>query len=242
MCPVSSTRPAHRRGPAAPPVLISSRPLDEYCGYFGLTRADLSRLPGPLLDCPGGAAAFAAEARALGCEVVAVDPGYALGPRRLAELAAAGRDTMAGAIRRDPAHHLPRGRHGRRRPDKYLRSWDRARSLFVADAAAHPGHYPAAALPRLPFADGSFALTLSSYLVFAYPALFTPADQFRALRELARVTAPDGEVRIFPLHDHTGSRCPHLTELRAALRHHGIASRVLTTAPAHRILLLHPPR
>ncbi|WP_043915541.1 class I SAM-dependent methyltransferase [Kitasatospora griseola] len=242
MCPVSSTRPAHRRGPAAPPVLISSRPLDEYCGYFGLTRADLSRLPGPLLDCPGGAAAFAAEARALGCEAVAADPGYALGPRRLAELAAAGRDTMAGAIRRDPAHHLPRGRHGRRRPDKYLRSWDRARRLFVADAAAHPGHYPAAALPRLPFADGSFALTLSSYLVFAYPALFTPADQFRALRELARVTAPDGEVRIFPLHDHTGSRCPHLTELRAALRHHGIASRVLTTAPARRILLLHPPR
>ncbi|GGQ90075.1 class I SAM-dependent methyltransferase [Kitasatospora griseola] len=242
MCPVSSTRPAHRRGPAAPPVLVSSRPLDEYCGYFGLTRADLSRLPGPLLDCPGGAAAFAAEARALGCEVVAVDPGYALGPRRLAELAAASRDTMAGAIRRDPAHHLPRGRHGRCRPDKYLRSWDRARRLFVADAAAHPGHYPAAALPRLPFADGSFALTLSSYLVFAYPALFTPADQFRALRELARVTAPDGEVRIFPLHDHTGSRCPHLTELRAALRHHGIASRVLTTAPARRVLLLRPPR
>ena len=242
MCPVSSARPVNRRAPAAPPVLITSRPLDEYCGYFGLTRADLVQLPGPLLDCPGGAAAFAAEARALGCEVVAVDPGYALGPRRLAELAAAGRDTMAGAIRRDPAHHLPRGAHGRRRPDKYLRSWDRARRLFAADAAAHPGHYLAAALPRLPFADGSFALTLSSYLVFAYPALFTPADQFRALRELARVTAPDGEVRIFPLYDHTGSLCPHLTELRAALRHHHIASRVLTTTPAHRILVLNPAR
>ncbi|MFI9783662.1 class I SAM-dependent methyltransferase [Kitasatospora sp. NPDC051984] len=246
MCPVSSARPVdrpgHRRAPAAGTVLITSRPLDEYCAYLGLTRADLSRLPGPLLDCPGGAAAFAAEARTLGCEVVAVDPGYALGTRRLAELAAVGHDTMAGAIRRDPAHHLPRGRHGRRRPDKYLRSWERARRLFAADAAAHPGHYVAAALPRLPFADGSFALTLSSYLLFAYPALFTPADQFRALRELARVTAPDGEVRIFPLYDHTGSLSPHLTELRAALRHHRIASRVLTTTPPHRILALTPAR
>ncbi|MFD8599971.1 class I SAM-dependent methyltransferase [Kitasatospora sp. NPDC059646] len=242
MSQASSTRPGGRRTPAAPPVLITSRPLDEYSAYFGLTRAELRRLDGPLLDCPGGAAAFAAEARDLGCRVVAVDPGYALGPRRLAELAAAGRDTMAGAIRRDPARHLPRARHGRRRPDKYLRSWDRARGLFAADAAAHPGHYAAAALPRLPFADGSFALTLSSYLLFAYPALFTPADQFRALRELARVTAPDGEVRVFPLHDHVGSPCPHLPELRAALRHHRIASRVLTTAPGHRVLALGPRR
>ncbi|MFD7644056.1 class I SAM-dependent methyltransferase [Kitasatospora sp. NPDC059795] len=238
MSPVSAARPVDRRAP----VLITSRPLDEYCAYFGLTRADLRHLPGPLLDCPGGAAAFAAEARALGCRVVAVDPGYALGPRRLAELAAAGRDTMAGAICGDPAHHLPRTARGRRSPDKYLRSWDRARRLFTADAAAHPGHYPAAALPRLPFADGCFALTLSSYLLFAHPALFTPADQFRALRELARVTAPDGEARIFPLYDHTGSLCPHLTELRAALRHHRIASRVLTTTPPHRILVLNPAR
>ncbi|MGW4803850.1 class I SAM-dependent methyltransferase [Kitasatospora sp. NPDC004272] len=211
----------------APPVLVTSRPLDEYCACFGLTRADLGRLTGPVLDCPGGAAALTAEARALGCEVIAADPGYALGPHRLAGLAADGRAVMAEAIRRDPRGHLPADR--RRRPEKYLRSWDRARRLFAADAAARPERYVAAALPRLPFADDTFALTLNSYLLFAYPAVFGPADQLRALRELARVTAPDGEVRVHPLHDERGRPCPHLTELRAALRHHGIASRVLRT-------------
>ncbi|RKE20543.1 class I SAM-dependent methyltransferase [Streptomyces sp. TLI_171] len=219
----------------APPVLVTSRPLDEYCALFGLTRAALGRLTGPVLDCPGGAAGLAAEARELGCEVVAADPGYALGPHRLAALAAAGRDRMAEAIHREPARHLP-ARH--RRPDKYLRSWDRARRLFAADAVARPERYIAAALPRLPFADGTFALTLSSYLLFAYPAVFAPADQLRALRELVRVTAPGGEVRVYPLHDHLSRPCPHLTELHAALRHHRIAARVLTTDRARRVLVL----
>ncbi|MFB7947310.1 class I SAM-dependent methyltransferase [Kitasatospora phosalacinea] len=227
---------------AAPPVLVTSRPLDEYCASFGLTRAELGRLPGPVLDCPGGAAALAAEARALGCEVLAADPGYALGPRRLAALAADGRAVMADAIRREPRRHLPADR--RHRPEQYLRSWDRARRLFAADATAHPERYVAAALPRLPFADGTFALTLSSYLLFAYPAVFGPADQLRALRELARVTAPGGEVRIHPLHDERGRPCPHLTELRAALRHHGVTSRLLTAPGAGgrpaRVLALHP--
>ncbi|MFF4345159.1 class I SAM-dependent methyltransferase [Kitasatospora sp. NPDC001540] len=222
MHPTAPPRPQ-----AAPPVLVTSRPLDEYCASFGLTRAQLGHLSGPVLDCPGGAAALAAEARALGCEVLAADPGYALGPDRLAALAADGRAVMADAIRRDPRRHLPADR--RHRPEKYLRSWDRARHLFAADATAHPERYVAAALPRLPFADGTFALTLSSYLLFAYPAVFGPADQLRALRELARVTAPGGEVRIHPLYDERGRPCPHLTELRAALRHHGITSRVLAT-------------
>ncbi|MFK0194058.1 class I SAM-dependent methyltransferase [Kitasatospora sp. NPDC090308] len=239
MCPTTLARLS--RPAEAPPVLVTSRPLDEYCACFGLTRVELARLPGPVLDCPGGAAALAAEARALGCEVVAADPGYALGPHRLAALAADGRATMAAAIRRDPRSHLP----ALRRPEKYLRSWDRARRLFTADATAHPDRYVAAALPRLPFADGTFALTLSSYLLFAYPAVFGPVEQLRALRELVRVTAPDGEVRVFPLYDERGRRCPHLTELRAALRHHRIASRVLRTGATGRVLVLrpaHPPR
>ncbi|BAJ30077.1 MULTISPECIES: class I SAM-dependent methyltransferase [Kitasatospora] len=234
MRPTAPPRPA-----PAPPVLVTSRPLDEYCAGFGLTRAGLGRLPGPVLDCPGGAAGLAAEARALGCEVVAADPGYALGPGRLAALAAGGRAAMADAIRRDPRRHLPADR--RHRPDPYLRSWDRARRLFTADATAHPDRYVAAALPRLPFADGTFALTLSSYLLFAYPAVFGPADQLRALRELARVTAPGGEARIYPLNDGRGRPCPHLTELRAALRHHRIANRVLRTGPTGRVLVLTAP-
>ncbi|WP_329566385.1 methyltransferase domain-containing protein [Kitasatospora sp. NBC_01266] len=206
-------------------MLITSRPLDEYCGIFGLSRAELRALPGPVLDCPGGAAGLVAEARALGCRVLAADPAYAdPGPELLAQAEAA-RHTMARAMPAAPQRHLA-PRH--RSYDSYLRSWDRARALFAADRAAHPGDYVAAALPALPFADDSFALTLSSYLLFAYPERFAPADQLAALRELVRVTAPDGEVRVHPLHDAESRRCPHLAELRAALGAQGISSELRT--------------
>lgn len=211
--------------------LVTSRPLDEYCGLFGLTRAALGRLGGAVLDCPGGAAGLAAEADRLGCRVVAVDPLYAVPPLRLVDLARAGRDTMAEAMRTTPRlYAAPRYL----RPEKYLRSWDRARRLFAADRAVNPGRYVAAALPRLPFADGAFALTLSSYLLFAYPELFGPDEQLAALLELVRVTNPAGEVRVHPLHDGTGRRCPHLAPLRAALGRHGVASEIATVISAGR--------
>ncbi|AUG79026.1 hypothetical protein CFP65_4272 [Kitasatospora sp. MMS16-BH015] len=206
-------------------MLVTSRPLDEYCELFGLTRRRLRAVPGRILDCPGGAAGLAAEARALGVEVVATDPAYAAPIATLAARARAGRAAMAAAMTASPQLYPPT-RHVQ--PARYLRGWDRARRLFEADATDDPSRYVAAALPHLPFADGSFALTLSSYLLFAYPELFPPAAQLAALLELTRVTTPTGEVRVYPLHDGTGRRCPHLPELRAALRHHGVSSRLLT--------------
>ncbi|MER5639779.1 class I SAM-dependent methyltransferase [Kitasatospora sp. NPDC002227] len=205
-------------------MLVTSRPLDEYCELFGLSRRELCAVPGRILDCPGGAAGLVAEACALGVEVIATDPAYAAPIATLAARAREGRAAMAAAMAAAPQLYPPL-RH--QQPARYLRGWDRARRLFEADATGHPSRYVAAALPHLPFADGSFALTLSSYLLFAYPELFPPAAQLAGLLELVRVTAPDGEARIYPLHDGTGRRCPHLPELRAALRHHHVASRLI---------------
>jgi ubiquinone/menaquinone biosynthesis C-methylase UbiE len=53
----------------------------------------------------------------------------------------------------------------------------------------------AAALPDLPFADGSFAVALCSHLLFCYPQLGRGFHQ-AALEELTRVAR---EVRVFPL-------------------------------------------
>ncbi|WP_371480128.1 class I SAM-dependent methyltransferase [Kitasatospora sp. NBC_00315] len=202
---------------------VTSRPLDEYCALFGLTRAALAALPGPVLDCPGGAAGLTAEARALGCHVIAADPVYAAPLPAVTARARAGRDVMAGAMRAAP-HLYPAPRHLPH--ERYLRSWDRARRLFDADTAAHPQDYIAAALPRLPFADHAFALTLSSYLLLAHPEHFTPRRQLAGLLELSRVTAPGGETRIYPLHDGSGRRCPHLDELRFALGGRRISSEI----------------
>ncbi|MFI9162757.1 hypothetical protein [Kitasatospora aureofaciens] len=207
-------------------VLVTSRPLDEYCALFGLTRARLAALPGPVLDCPGGAAALAAEARALGCRVIAADPAYALPLPEVAARALAARTSMAVAMAARPELYPSPGPRRPDRPDRYLRSWDRARRLFAEDSATHPQRYVAAALPRLPFADGAFALTLSGYLLFAYPELFGSERQLAALIELVRVTAADGEVRVQPLHDGHGRRCGHLDRLRYALGGRRIASEV----------------
>ncbi|MFE2409491.1 hypothetical protein ACFXDE_14225 [Kitasatospora sp. NPDC059408] len=206
-----------------PDPLVTSRPLDEYCALFGLTRARLAALPGPVLDCPGGAAGLPAEARALGCRVIAADPAYALPPPAVAAHALAARAAMAAAMTTRPELYLPARLLP---PDRYLRSWDRARRLYVADAAAHPERYVAAALPRLPFADGTFALTLSGYLLFAYPERFAPARQLDALVELVRVTSPDGEVLVHPLHDGRGRACGHLDALRYALGERRVASEI----------------
>ncbi|WP_329116057.1 class I SAM-dependent methyltransferase [Streptomyces sp. NBC_01465] len=206
-------------------ILVTSRPLDEYCALFGLTRASLAHAltRGPLLDCPGGAAGLVAEVRALGGRAVAVDPAYAA-MGEITGHALAGRAAMAAQLATAP-EISPAALSGR--PEAYLRSWDRARELFAADVRRHPGDYVAALLPRLPFADGVFGTALSSYLLFAYPGVFSPADQLAGLRELVRVTAPGGEVRIHPLHDAHGRRSPHLNELRFALGTHGISSSLL---------------
>ncbi|MBO1418370.1 class I SAM-dependent methyltransferase, partial [Streptomyces sp. FH025] len=120
----------------------------------------------------------------------------------------------------------PHGPYRVERVERYLRGWDRARRLFAADSAVHPQRYVAAALPRLPFADGAFALALSGFLLFAYPELFGPEHQLAALAELVRVTSPAGEVRVQPLCDGYGRRCGHLDRLRHALGERRIASEV----------------
>ncbi|MEU6829455.1 hypothetical protein ABZ894_12495 [Nocardia beijingensis] len=51
--------------------LLTGRSLREYCAMFSLGDDDLR---GDILDCPGGAASFAAEAAGFGARVVAVDP------------------------------------------------------------------------------------------------------------------------------------------------------------------------
>jgi len=63
--------------------LISFRSFGEYEAMFMLTDSDLH---GRLLDCPGGASSFTAQASALGAFVTAADPVYAMSVPALQEL------------------------------------------------------------------------------------------------------------------------------------------------------------
>lgn len=228
-------------------VLVSARSLAEYRAVFGLADADLA---GRVLDCPGGAASFTAEAREHGADVVAVDPTYP----------PAGPEVERGRALRQLGDHAAReARRGhywiRTHPDGF--DWSffgapedhlaqrlRAAAAFTAHAVAEPEHYVQAALPQLPFADGSFDLVLSSHLLFSYADRLDDAFHLAALRELVRVAR--SEVRVYPLVvvggdvEHAG-----LAQLLEQLAADGVVAELRPTdyrfqGGADRVLVLRP--
>jgi hypothetical protein len=192
-----------------------------YRDMFLLDDAELTG--GPILDCPGGASSFGAEVRALGGEVVSVDPAYAA-PTEVVAHALADADLVAAWQRSNPAgfdwSYL--GSAGR-----VQRTWWASIARFAADFAPDGTRYVPAALPDLPFPDGRFALTISGFLLFVYPEVLGFDDHRDGLLELVRVTR--GEVRIYPVHDTAGAPYPHLPELRAVLRASGVATELRST-------------
>lgn len=182
--------------------IISARNLREYRAFFALTDDDLTRR---ILDCPGGAASFTAEATASGARVTAVDPVYDL---PVTQLHAAALTHAARASGFSVSHHdqYDWGWYGT--PQQHAQIRQSAATAFIADLQQHPERYVAAQLPDLPFADDSFDLALSSHLLFTYRHL-TVAQHIASIRELARVAA---EVRIFPLVSITGEPADALIE------------------------------
>jgi hypothetical protein len=199
--------------------LVSSRSLGEYTGMFMLTDGDLR---GHLLDCPGGASSFTAEASALGVLVTAVDPVYAWPAPALLE-------HIEGEADRGSAH-TEAGL------DRYL--WDfygdieghrqirkSAAAQFARDLGQHPQRYVPGALPDLPFADRQFDLVLSSHFLFTYSDRLDQAFHLNALSELLRICR--GEVRVFPLVDQSGRSLGDLvTTLMGELARRGIEARI----------------
>ena len=193
--------------------LISARSLDEYRAMFALADADL--LGRAILDCPGGAAAFAAEATDLGAHVTAVDPAYLHPADQL-------RDHVLAEIERGAhwidthADRYVRDHYGT--PEQHHRIRRAAATRFAADRTTHPHRYRTAALPALPFPDNAFDLSLSSHLLFTYADRLDADFHTAALRELLRVTR--GEVRVYPLVDYLGVPQDSLVAELCARLHH----------------------
>lgn len=201
--------------------LVSARSGAEYAAMFGL---DLAQLAGRrVLDCPGGAAAFVADAGTLGVEVTAVDPVYAGSHEDLVTHAHA--ETVRG------------NDYLRREPDRYVWTYfrdvaqhleERAAAVdrFAADRAQHPDRYVAGSLPSLPFPDDAFDLALSSHLLFTYDDRLDVGFHERAIVELLRVAR---EVRCFPTLSMRFERSPAVPAVVAAAERAGAE---VTLAPS----------
>ena len=203
---------------SAPPsgigeVLVSCRSFDEYRAMFALTDAELGLA---LLDCPGGAAGFAAVTGAHAC-----DPLYGLEPERLVARAQADRRRAEAYVRAHPEEYAWSFFAGL---DDYRARRGAALTAFARDYEAHRDRYVEASLPELPFADDAFDLALSSHLLFAFADRLDLEFHVAAIEELTRVAQ---EARIFPVFAMGSGPRLDLTPLRAALAARGIGAELV---------------
>ncbi|MFF5033706.1 class I SAM-dependent methyltransferase [Nocardia salmonicida] len=221
-------------------ILVSSRSLGEYQAMFALTDDDLGRR---ILDCPGGAAGFAAEVMERGGDVTACDTAYFdNGVERVAATAVAEADRGNEYVRQ----HADAYRWTFfADPDEHRRARRESAQHFATHTRTSPECYIPARLPTLPFADNTFDLALSSHLLFSYADDLDYTFHHQSIIELARVATT--EVRLFPLTPiGSSARYPQLDQLLADLSYSGIRGRIVEVeyefqAGAHEMLVCQVP-
>lgn len=179
-----------KRGLQLDRVVLLGRTFDEYRRYFLLNLEDL--VGKTVLDVASGVSSFCAEANVRGIRVTSFDPIYSLTPEKIAERCEPDLQSVFRAIGSVPTYcwtYYKNPEHMRE-----LRKY--ASSTFLLDYQAHPERYVSGALPKLPFADDSFDMTLVSYFLFAYQDRLSCEFHRDSILEIMRVTR--GEARIYP--------------------------------------------
>jgi len=195
-----------KRGLQLDRVVLLGRTFEEYRQYFLL---DPEKLAGRrVLDVAGGVGSFCAEANALGIQVTAVDPIYALAPEEIGAQAPQDLDLVIRSVAGLPTYKWQNYRD----PEHVRELRGRALESFLRDYPAGRGtRYIIGALPSLPFADRSFDLALASYFLFAYDDKFDYEFHRDSIRELMRVAS--GEARVYPTVNFEAKRSEHLERM-----------------------------
>jgi hypothetical protein len=179
-----------RRGLQLDRVVLLGRTFEEYRRYFLLEPDDL--VGKRVLDVAGGVSSFCAEANELGINVTSFDPIYLLPQEKIMERSEPDLESVYREIGRVPTY-----RWGYYKDPEYMRELrQRASTIFLSDYKTHPERYVAGELPRLPFADDEFNLTLVSYFLFAYQDRLGYEFHRESILDIMRVTRD--EARIYP--------------------------------------------
>jgi len=179
-----------KRGLRLDRVVLLGRTFEEYRRYFLLKPDELAGKD--VLDVAGGVSSFCAEANALGINVTSFDPVYSLPPEKIMERSEPDLESVYKAIGSVPTY-----RWGFYKNPEYMRELrKRASTIFLSDYKTHPERYVAGELPRLPFADDEFNLTLVSYFLFAYQDRLGYEFHRESILDIMRVTKD--EARIYP--------------------------------------------
>lgn len=173
-------------------VVLLGRTFAEYCEYFQLPQSRMASER--ILDMGAGVSSFWAEATASGFDVIAVDPIYRAGGEDISSKAAA---DLREVLRQlpDVAHNYNWSFH--RNADELRALREEALGRFIRNYAVDRQRYIAASLPRTPFRDNAFTLSLVSHLLFLYEDILDYELHKASVLELARITS--GEIRVYPL-------------------------------------------
>ena len=182
--------PPKKRGLRLDRVVLLGRTFEEYRRYFLLKPEEL--IGKNVLDVAGGVSSFCAEANMRGIRVISFDRIYSLSLYEIAEQSGSDLDSVYHAIGKVPTYRWSYYKT----PGRMREFRARAYSTFTLDYKAHPDRYVAGELPRLPFADARFDVTLVSYLLFAYQDRLSYEFHRDSVLEIMRVTRD--EARIYP--------------------------------------------
>ena len=191
------------------------RSFDEYRQMFRLSDEDLQRR---IVGCADGPASFNAGMNRRGHRVVSCDPLYRFDVAQIRARVDAAYPEMLARTAREPHRFVW---NVIRSPEMLGEVRMAAMNDFLADyePGRRCGRYVAAALPHLPFHDGSFDLALCSHFLFLYSDELSTEDHLLAALELCRVAS---EVRVFPVLDMQGEPSRHVPPIMAALARRGL--------------------
>ena len=196
-----------KRGLQLDRVVLLGRTFEEYRRYFLLEPGDLAGKR--VLDVAGGVSSFCAEANELGINVTSFDPIYSLPPEKIMERSGPDLEAVYRSFGCVPTYRWDFYKN-----PEYMRALPtRASKIFLSDFKAHPGRYVAGELPRLPFADGEFDLTLVSYFLFAYQDRLDYEFHRESILEIIRVTRD--EARVYPTVTFEAQPSEHIPMLRS---------------------------
>lgn len=196
------------------------RSFDEYRLMFDLSDRDLA---GTILGCGDGPASFNAELTARGGRVISCDPIYVFDESQVRDRFEQAAGPIMTQVRARPENYVWTYHRG---PDDLLHNRRDVLETFLSDfpKGRREGRYVAAALPRLPFADGAFDLAVCSHLLFLYSELLSVEFHVISVFELLRVAR---EVRIFPLTALDCELSPHVDRVVEQVRKVGRGVRIV---------------
>jgi len=189
-------------------VVLLGRTFEEYVRYFALDPEALRG--GSVLDVASGVSSFCAEAGALGIHATAFDLIYDLSPEEIQSRCEPDLDQVTRNIALAKTYKWDFYQS----PEGMRRYRERAYRTFLADYRTQRGaRYVTGQLPRLPFADRQFDITLTSYLLFVYEDHFDYEFHKRSVLEMMRVTR--SEARCYPIVSFEAMPCAYIEQLQA---------------------------